>query len=91
LELERAFSELSASGVTRVVVLVDDLDRCLPTNALDVLESMKLFFDLPGFVFVVALDEEVVERAIRAKFTSLDDRTDTSDLSRVRLFWGDAA
>ena len=81
LELERAFSELSASGVTRVVVLVDDLDRCLPGNALDVLESMKLFFDLPGFVFVVGLDEDVVERAIRAKFTSLDDRSDASDIS----------
>lgn len=81
LELERAFSELSASGVTRVVVLVDDLDRCLPSNALDVLESMKLFFDLPGFVFVVGLDEDVVERAIRAKFTSLDDRTDANEFS----------
>ena len=81
LELERAFSELSASGVTRVVVFVDDLDRCLPGNALDVLESMKLFFDLPGFVFVVGLDEDVVERAIRAKFTSLDDRTDASDIT----------
>jgi hypothetical protein len=79
LELERAFSELSDTGVTRVVVFVDDLDRCLPGNALDVLESMKLFFDLPGFVFVVGLDEDVVERAIRAKFTNLDDRTDTRD------------
>lgn len=81
LELERAFSELSASGVTRIVVFVDDLDRCLPSNALDMLESMKLFFDLPGFVFVVGLDEDVVERAIRAKFSNLDDRSETSDMN----------
>lgn len=73
LELERAFSELSAAGVTRVVVFVDDLDRCLPSSALDMLESMKLFLDLPGFVFVVGLDESVVERAITAKFSNLDD------------------
>ena len=71
-ELERAFGEFSDGGVTRVVVFVDDLDRCLPGNALDVLESMKLFFDLPGFVFVVGLDEDVVERAIRAKFAEGD-------------------
>jgi KAP family P-loop domain len=80
-ELERAFGDLSAGGVTRVVVFVDDLDRCLPGNALDVLESMKLFFDLPGFVFVVGLDEDVVERAIRAKFASLDDQAETGNVS----------
>ena len=50
------------------MVFVDDLDRCLPVNALQVLESMKLFFDLPGFIFVVGLDEDIVDRAIRAKF-----------------------
>jgi KAP family P-loop domain len=74
-ELQRAFEEFTESGVTRVVVFVDDLDRCLPGNALDVLESMKLFFDLPGFVFVVGLDEDVVERAIRAKFSESGDVT----------------
>lgn len=76
-ELKRVFDEFSAGGATRVVVFVDDLDRCLPENALDVLESMKLFFDLPGFVFVVGLDEDVVERAIRTKFASLDDFAQT--------------
>jgi hypothetical protein len=38
----------------RIVVFVDDLDRCLPPNALAVLESMKLFFDLEGFVSSLA-------------------------------------
>lgn len=69
-ELDAAFQELADGGVSRVVVFVDDLDRCLPGNALQVLESMKLFFDLQGFVFVVGLDEDVVERAIRAKFVA---------------------
>jgi predicted KAP-like P-loop ATPase len=63
-ELSHAFAQFAAGGVTRVVVFVDDLDRCLPANALDVLESIKLFFDLSGFVFVVGLDEDVVERAV---------------------------
>jgi hypothetical protein len=72
-ELERAFSEFSAGGITRVVVFVDDLDRCLPGNALDLLESIKLFFDLRGFIFVVGLDEDVVQRAIRTKFAEQDD------------------
>jgi hypothetical protein len=52
------------------VVFVDDLDRCLPDGALAVLESMKLFFDLPGFIFVVGLDEQVIHQAVRAKFAT---------------------
>lgn len=82
-ELKRVFDEFSAGGATRVVVFVDDLDRCLPGNALDVLESMKLFFDLPGFVFVVGLDEDVVERAIRVKFAGLDEGAGSGSQSHV--------
>jgi KAP family P-loop domain len=52
----------------RIVVFVDDLDRCLPQGALEVLETMKLFFDLEGFVFVVGLDQAVVERSIDIKY-----------------------
>jgi KAP family P-loop domain len=69
-ELSEAFGELTEASTIRIVVFIDDLDRCLPVNALDVLESIKLFFDLPGFVFVVGLDEGVVQRAVRARFSA---------------------
>jgi hypothetical protein len=67
-ELTSAFAGVHGAGIDRIVVMVDDLDRCLPQQALTVLESMKLFFDMPGFVFVVGLDEHVVESAVRTKF-----------------------
>jgi hypothetical protein len=70
-ELKEALDEAIEGGVPRIVVFVDDLDRCLPTAALEVLEAMKLFFDLKGFVFVVGLDGEIVEGAVRIKFWSL--------------------
>jgi hypothetical protein len=63
-----ALSEFFTRDVTRVVVFVDDLDRCLPEKALEVLESMKLFFDLEGCVFVVGLDQTVIERAVATKY-----------------------
>lgn len=44
--------------------LVDDLDRCLPEKAVKMLESIKLFLDVEGCAFVLALDDEVVERGI---------------------------
>jgi energy-coupling factor transporter ATP-binding protein EcfA2 len=66
--LASAFSDVQDAGLSRIVVFVDDLDRCLPQQSLTVLESMKLFFDMPGFIFVVGLDERVVESAVRTKF-----------------------
>jgi KAP family P-loop domain len=63
-----ALSEFFARDVTRVVIFVDDLDRCLPDKALEVLESMKLFFDLEGCVFVVGLDQSIIERAVAEKY-----------------------
>lgn len=67
--LSEAFSRFVGTHKgRRFVVFVDDLDRCLPEGALEVLESMKLFFDLDGFVFVVGLDQQVVEAAIDVRY-----------------------
>jgi len=72
--LERTFQQFMQSGkADRIVVFIDDLDRCLPDNALQVLESMKLFFDFDGFVFIVGLDEHAVEYAIDAKYRRLPE------------------
>jgi hypothetical protein len=68
--------EFRRGGVERVVVFVDDLDRCFPTSALAVLESMKLFFDSQGFVFVVGLDRDVIARAITSKHPELEQTAD---------------
>jgi hypothetical protein len=67
-ELSAAFADIASAGLSRIIVFVDDLDRCLPDRALTVLESMKLFFDMPGFIFIVGLDEQVVNSAVRTKF-----------------------
>ncbi|MEM7207952.1 MAG: P-loop NTPase fold protein [Pseudomonadota bacterium] len=53
----------------RFVVLIDDLDRCLPEKSVEMLESIKLFLDLKhNFSFVLAVDEEVVERGINYRY-----------------------
>lgn len=55
-----------AANATRqapvVAVFIDDLDRCRPENAVAVLEGIKLVLSQPGFVFVLALYREVIER-----------------------------
>jgi len=52
----------------RIVILIDDLDRCLPPKVVEVLESIKVMLDVTGFIFVLALDESVVEQAIQAYY-----------------------
>jgi len=59
----------SAPGVqVNLVFLVDDLDRCLPDKAVEVLEAVKLFLEVEGCAFVLALDEEVIERGIAHRY-----------------------
>ena len=49
----------------RLAVFVDDLDRCLPDKAVEVLEAIKLFLDVPGCVFVLGIACEVIEQGIK--------------------------
>ncbi|MBK9941299.1 MAG: hypothetical protein IPP13_06740 [Kouleothrix sp.] len=52
----------------RLVVFIDDLDRCLPEQAIGVLEALKVFLDIPGCVFVLGMDREIIERGIRVRY-----------------------
>ena len=53
--------------VRAVVVLVDDLDRCLPETVVETLEAIRLFLAVPRMSFVIAADEERVADAIRSR------------------------
>jgi formylglycine-generating enzyme required for sulfatase activity len=55
----------------RLVVFVDDLDRCMPEKAIEVLEAIKLFLDVKGCVFLLGLDQEVVARGVELKYREL--------------------
>lgn len=55
-------------------VFVDDLDRCSPAVVLEVLEAMKLYLDVPGMVFVVGYDEDIVSEVVQRDRGYGDDR-----------------
>ena len=57
-------------GDYRVVIFIDDLDRCSPVKALEVLESIKLFLDIEGFVFVIGLSHKTVTELISKAYNS---------------------
>lgn len=55
-------------SIGRIVVIVDDLDRCLPPTVVDTLEAIKLFLAVPKMAFVIAADEAPVAHAIATRF-----------------------
>ena len=44
------------------------MDRCYPEKALEVLESIKSFFDVEGFIYVIGMDSESIDSLIRRKY-----------------------
>ncbi len=60
----------------RLVVFVDDLDRCLPEKAIEVLEAIKLFLDAENCIFLLGLDQEVIARGIEMKYKELGAKQD---------------
>ena len=51
-----------------MVVFVDDLDRCLPENAVAILEAIKLYMDRTNVMFVLGVEPAVIEEGIRARY-----------------------
>lgn len=51
----------------RVIIFVDDLDRVPPERAVEILEVLKVFLDIPGLVFVLACDYEVILQGLKSK------------------------
>ncbi|WP_158453561.1 KAP family P-loop NTPase fold protein [Rhodopirellula europaea] len=62
------FGDTLKSMDRRLIVLVDDLDRCLPETTIEALEAMRLYFFVPKTVFVIAADEEMLRLAVRKHF-----------------------
>lgn len=64
------FGKLMAAleDIRRVVVLVDDLDRCLPEPVVMTLEAIKLFLSVEKMAFVIAADEVLVRAAIARRY-----------------------
>ena len=57
---------------SRLIVFIDDLDRCLVENALGILEAVKLFLNAEGVIFVIAVDMSKLERAWELRYKGME-------------------
>ncbi|MEV7453751.1 KAP family P-loop NTPase fold protein [Streptomyces nigra] len=70
-QFEHDFAEVveEFTGGGRLVILIDDLDRCTPEAAITVLDSLKLFLGEASCVFVLAMDQQVIASAVAQRFS----------------------
>jgi len=52
----------------RLVVFIDDLDRCIPEVVIDIFEAIKLYLDVPRCVFVFGASPDIVEKGVFCKY-----------------------
>lgn len=55
-------------GVEKLYIFVDELDRCRPTYAIELLERIKHLLDVEGLVFVLALDKIQLAHSVKAVY-----------------------
>ncbi len=89
-EFRQEFADLLSDDqlrhLRRVVVLVDDLDRCLSDTVVDTLETMRLFLSVPKMSFVIAADEDRVADALRGRYPADDGSAgDVEEPARLYL------
>lgn len=67
-ELKEALTKWAKSSDKPIIIIIDELDRCSPDYAVRTLEVLKHFFDVSGFVFVLAIDENHLESSVKCLF-----------------------
>lgn len=80
-EYIKGLTEKDGQCDKRIYILIDDLDRLTPERAVEVMEALKIFLNVPNCVFVLAIDFNVVLRGVRAKYG------DDFDKDKARAFF----
>jgi len=81
LELfKKSLSELSVNLSSEsnkpLVIIIDELDRCKPTYAVEIIEKIKHLFSVKNVVFVLVMHKEQLEEAVKSVYgVNIDART----------------
>jgi hypothetical protein len=71
-EFRKEFQEfIDDTKLKSLVVIIDDLDRCMPDTIIETLEAIKLFLYAHKTTFILGADERLVKYAVRRRFPDL--------------------
>ncbi len=83
-EFHDNFDELiNETNLQKVIVFIDDLDRCSPDTIIGTLEAIKLFLFTKGTVFIIGADERLIKYAVRRRFPEIPG--DSAEVGRDYL------
>jgi predicted KAP-like P-loop ATPase len=81
---EQDFRELLENvGVKRLVIFIDDLDRCQNAKIIEIFETIKLFLDIPATTFVLGADVRTITEAVGAVHGVTDERRQKDYLEKI--------
>lgn len=71
-EFQKNFSELlKESKINKLVVFIDELDRCTPDTIIETLEAMRLFVFTGNTVFIIGADERHISYSVERRFAEI--------------------
>lgn len=73
--LRDSFEDLLRQLNVTLIVLIDDLDRCLPETTISTLEAIRLFLFMDHSAFVIAADQDMIKYAVKRHFQGVDNET----------------
>lgn len=63
-EVKLIFDEVIVEQAQKLVIFIDELDRCKPSYALEMLERIKHYFDDDRIIFIVSVNKEQLTHTI---------------------------
>ena len=78
-ELKQSLTELATEVRSEtgqpLIFIIDELDRCRPTFAIELLERVKHIFDVPNIVFVLGINREELTKSLESVYGEIDTGT----------------
>ena len=68
-------SEVRNETAQPLIFVIDELDRCRPTFAIELLERVKHIFDVPNITFVIGINREELTKSIESVYGKIDSST----------------
>ena len=81
--IRESFEQTLTELGVKLIVLIDDLDRCLPHTTISTLEAIRLFLFLKNTAFVIAADETMIKHSVRSHFDGVDETVVTNYFDKL--------
>lgn len=79
----KEYGEILQDLGKKLVIVIDNLDRCLPANAIQTLEAIRLFLFLNRTAFIIAADEEMIRHSVAEHYKDLSYRHQIDYLDKL--------